>query len=176
MKKFFLSITAIVAMAVTLSSCGGGSTPKATADKFLNGLYHMDYDAAKSVATKETKDQLDMQKQTLDMMGADAMKKAKDEAGKVTVSMKDPVVTGDNATVEYTLSNDQTHAPKTLKMVKQNGAWLASWSKMDGMGDMNGGGANGGQQGAGAPSSMDTSMAPPADGTSNMTPADTTKH
>ncbi len=159
MKKVLLSMAAIVALAVTLASCNGGS-PKAAAEKWLNGFYHMDYAAAKEVSTEETKKQLESFESMMGMM----QQNAKDEAKKIKVDVKEPKVTGDNATVEYTLSNDPS--PKTLKMVKQNGKWLAQWSKMD-MGGMGGGAGadvnNNGSMGA-AP---DTLTAPPADGTMN---------
>jgi hypothetical protein len=165
MKKAILSVAAVLALAVTLVSCGGGS-PKASAEKWLNGFYHMDYASAKEVSTDETKKQLESFESMMGMM----QQNAKDEAKKIKVDIKDPKVEGDNATVEYTLSNDPS--PKTLKMVKQNGKWLAQWSKMDmgGMGDGTGAGAgtgadmNNGGMGAGP----DTMMAPPADGTGNM--------
>ncbi len=167
MKKAILSMAALLALAVTLVSCGGGS-PKASAEKWLNGFYHMDYAQAKEVSTEETKKQLESFESMMGMM----QQNAKDEAKKIKVDVKDPKVTGDNATVEYTLSNDPS--PKTLKMVKQNGKWMAQWSKMDmggmgggsgagtgaGAGDMNGGGMN---------ATPDTMMAPPADGAMNST-------
>ncbi len=162
MKKTILSLTTILALAVTLVSCGGGS-PKGAAEKWLNGFYHMDYTSAKEVSTDETKKQLESFESMMGMM----QQNAKDEAKKIKVDVKDPKVTGDNATVEYTLSNDPS--PKTLKMVKQNGKWLAQWSKMDmgGMGSGAGAGAGAGGMNGGA--SPDTMMAPPADGAMNGT-------
>lgn len=166
MKKTILSIAAVLALAVTLVSCGGGS-PKAAAEKWLNGFYHMDYASAKEVSTDDTKKQLE----TFEGMMGMVQQGQKDQAKKIKIDVKEPKVTGDNATVEYTLSDDPS--PKTLKMVKQNGKWLAQWSKMDmggmnggaGGGDMNGGGMNGG----GMSTTPDTMMAPPADGTMNGT-------
>ena len=141
----------------TDSSGGGG--PKANAKKFLEGLYHMDYAAAKEVATEKTKEQLVQHEQMMSMM----QQGGKEEAKKIKVDIKDPKVEGDNATVEYSTSNDPS--VKTLRMVKVDGKWLAEWSKMEsapsgampGPDDMNSGMDNT----APAP---DTFMAPPADG------------
>lgn len=133
MKKVFLSVAALCLIAVTLMSCGGGS-PKAAAEKFLTGLYHMDYEAAKSVATEETKKQVDNYASMMSIGGD----KAKTEAQKITVNVKDPVVNGDNATVEYTVSGsgNDDNVPHTLRLVKVKGKWLAEWSKNDMFGGM----------------------------------------
>lgn len=174
MKKAILSLTALVALAISVMSCGGGGTPKAAAEKFLNGVNHMDFASAKDVATEATKKQLDAMEQMMGMMGGD---KAKDEAKKITVDVKEPVISGETATVAYTLSSEPG-VSKNLKMVKQNGKWLAEWSKMDGMGGEGGaggmgggagaggmgGGATGGMNDGGMGGTMDTSMAPAADG------------
>jgi hypothetical protein len=134
MKKLILSAAAVLAIAVTLVSCGSGG-PKANAEKFLNGVFHKDYAAAKEVATEQTRKQLS----TIESIESNNVgaKIAKEEARKIKVEVKDPVVTGDHATVEYTVTypeqlvSNQRSASKTLKMVKQNGKWLAEWSKMD---------------------------------------------
>jgi len=147
MKKVLFSVAALLVMALTLTSCGGGG-PKANAEKFLNGLYHMDFAGAKEVSTDETKKQVEAYEQMMGMM----QQNAKDEAKKLKVEVMEPKVEGDNATVEYKLSNDPT--AKTLKMVKKDGKWLAAWSKMDM------GGANMGEPSA-TPSMNTPSMATP---------------
>lgn len=168
MKKVLLSVAALCLIAVTLMSCGGGS-PKAAAEKFLNGLYHMDFEAAKSVATEETKKQVDNYASLMNMGGD----KAKTEAQKIKVDVKEPKVDGEKATVEYTLTGtgNDDNVPHTLRMVKQNGKWLAEWSKNDMFG-----GGNEGMDAApmtpeGEPMPEDTTgmMAPPADGTVDTT-------
>lgn len=154
MKKLVCSVVALLVMAVGLVSCGGGG-PKASAEKFLNGLYHMDFAAAKQVSTEETKKQVEAYEQMMSMM----QQNAKDEAKKIKIDVMEPKVEGDNATVEYKLSNDPT--TRTLKMVKKDGKWLASWSKMDlggaGM-DTNAGGAEAAPAG---PATTDTGAVAP---------------
>ena len=162
MKKVILSVAAMLVLAVMLVSCNGGG-PKANAEKFLNGFHHLDFAAAKEVSTEDTKKQLE----TYEMISANMAQSGKEEAKKIKVDVKEPKVTGDNATVEYTLSNDPS--PKTLKMVKQNGKWLAQWSKMD-MGGMGGATGGAGDTNGGMNAGPDTMMAPPADGTMNTTP------
>ena len=168
MKKLVCSVAALFILAMGLVSCGGGS-PKVSAEKFLNGLYHMDFAAAKEASTDETKKQVDGYEQMMGMM----QQAAKDEQKKIKVEVMEPKVEGDKATVEYKLSNDPT--VRTLKMVKKNGKWLAEWSKMDlgGAGGMNDN-ANGGAQQGTQTMSTDTVAAPAADGTA--APADTMAH
>jgi hypothetical protein len=160
MKKVFFSIVAVLALAVSLVSCSNNS-PKASAEKFLNGLNHMDYEAAKSVSTEETKKMLDMMSQLTAMMPDST----KENAKKVKVTMGKEDVNGDKATVSYTTSEDTTS--RNLTLVKQNGKWLVQWSKND-----NGGGNNEDMNAAPAQEApADTTgasaapMAPAADGT-----------
>lgn len=171
MKKVFFSIVAVVALAVSLVSCNNNS-PKASAEKFLNGLNHMDYEAAKSVSTDETKKMLDMMSQLTAMMPDST----KENAKKVKVTMGKEDVNGDKATVAYTTSEDTTS--RNLTLVKQNGKWLVQWSKND-----NGGGSGeemtAPTQEGGAPTNDTTMASPaataPADGTAAPA-SDTTKH
>lgn len=163
MKKAFLSVAALCLIAVTMVSCGGGS-PKASAEKFLTSLYHMDFEGAKSVATEETKKQVDNYASMMSIGG----EKGKTEAQKITVNVKDPVVNGDNATVEYTVSGagNDDNIPHTLRLVKVKGKWLAEWSKNDMFGGMGTEGLDG-MPTEGDNMLPDTTdmMAPPADGT-----------
>ncbi len=133
MKKVLLSLAAVMVIAISLISCNSNS-PKASADKFLTGLYHYDYEAAKSVSTEETKKMIDLMAQFSAMM-PDSMKQA---AKKVQVNIKDVKEEGDKATATYTTSDDP--AEKKINLIKQNGKWLVQYSKMDS--GMGGEGAN----------------------------------
>jgi hypothetical protein len=127
MKKVLLSLAVVTLFAVSLISCNTNS-PKSSADKFLTGLYHMDYEAAKSVSTEETKKMLDMMAQFSSMVPDSA----KETAKKIKVDIKDVKEEGDKAVVTYTTTEDP--AEKKLNMVKQSGKWLVQWSKQDTMG------------------------------------------
>lgn len=126
MKKLLLSFTAIVVFALGITGCNSNS-PKASADKFLTGLLHYDYESAKSVSTEETKKMIDLMAQFSAMM-PDSIKQA---AKKTTVNIKDANEEGEKATVTYTTSDDPQE--KKLNLVKQNGKWLVQYSKMDQM-------------------------------------------
>jgi hypothetical protein len=159
MKKILLSVLALMIAAVMLVSCNKNS-PKDVATAWLNGFYHMDYDAAKKISTEDTKNLLS-QLQQLSGMIPDSSKK---EMKKIVVTVKDLKEEGDKATVTYTTSDKPAQEEK-LPMVKQNGKWLVQFSKGDAMGGADGGAD---QQQGGA----DSTGAPPADAN---TP-DTGKH
>lgn len=165
MKKVLLSLAVLMTFAVGMTGCNSNS-PKASADKFLTGLLHYDYEAAKSVSTDATKSMIDMMAQFASMM-PDSVKSA---AKKIKVNIKDSKETSDStATVTYTTSDDPQE--KKLNMVKQNGKWLVKYDKMDG--NMNEG-STGEMTAPPAEetTTTDSTMAPPADGTT----VDTTQH
>lgn len=125
MKKVVVSVLSVLLLAVMLVSCKSGG-PKDVAEEFLTDLYHMDFASAKEFATEETKKQL---KTLEDIVPKMTSPEKKELAKKIKVTVREPKIEGDNATVEYTLSNDP--GVKTLRMVKQDGKWLAQWSKID---------------------------------------------
>lgn len=163
MKKFLLSAASIILLAITIVSCNS-NTPKGTADKFLNSLYHMDYKQAKTVSTDNTKKMLDMMEQFSAMMPDSS----KESAKKIKVDIKDVKEEGDKATVIYTTS--ASTGEQKLDLVKQNGKWLVEYSKQD-----NGGGGESNEpQPAEEPAMTDTTAAPAVDGTNaNPSSADT---
>ncbi|MCD6064102.1 MAG: hypothetical protein K0R82_2013 [Flavipsychrobacter sp.] len=155
MKKLLLSLAATFVIAIALTSCNTNS-PKAAADKFLTNLYHMDYEAAKEVATEDTKKMLDMMAQFSSMMPDST----KESAKKIKVDIKDVKEEGDKATVIYTTS--ESAGDQKIDLVKQNGKWLVQYNKQDTGGDMT-------EQPMEEPGMTDTT-AVPADGT-NTTPS-----
>lgn len=122
MKKILSFVALIAVFAVSCSS----NSPKAAAEKFLNSFFHMEYKEAKEVSTEETKKVLDMIEQFSTMMPDSSKQSAK----KIKIEIKDVKEEGDKATVTYTTS-ESTQEQK-LTMVKQNGKWLANYSKQDG--------------------------------------------
>src|SRR5690606_19108182 len=103
---------------------------KAAADKFLTSLAHMDYEAAKTVSTEDTKKMLDLMAQFSSMM-PDSVKT---EAKKIKITVKDEKIEGDNATVTYTSSEDENKTEHKLNLTKKEGQWLVVWNKDEGMG------------------------------------------
>ncbi len=159
MKKLVLSIIALLAVAITFTACNSNS-PKAAADKFLTSLAHMDYEAAKTVSTEDTKKMLDLMAQFSSMM-PDSVKT---EAKKIKITIKDEKIEGDNATVTYTSSEDENKNEHKLNLTKKDGQWLVVWNKDEAMG--------GGDEDPATDvmledpeMPMDTTVAPPADNT-----------
>jgi hypothetical protein len=107
----------------------------------------MEYDKAGEYATADAKKQLDMLSSFAGMM-PDSSKKA---LQKIKINVTDVKEEGDNATVTYTVTDPTNKAPEagnqTLKMVKQEGKWLAAWSKQDVMGGMDSGAGMEGETG-----------------------------
>lgn len=155
MKRLILSFVALLAVAITFTACNSNS-PKATADKFLTSLSHMDYEGAKSVSTEETKKMIELISSFSSMM-PDSVKA---EAKKIKITIKDEKIEGDNATVTYTSSEDENKTEKKLNLTKKDGKWLVVWNKDEGMGA---GGEEHTTEPAPEEEAMDTTMAPPAD-------------
>lgn len=128
MKNIFFSIGVALTLVMSLVSCDSNS-PKPIADKWLNGLYHLDYKSAKEVSTDDTKQLLE----TLEQFSTIYPDSVKEEMKKIKVDIKDVKEEGDKATVTYTTSDEPSE--KTLNLVKQNGKWLVKWTKQDQMGD-----------------------------------------
>jgi hypothetical protein len=147
MKKLLLSVAAMFVMALTIVSCNNNS-PKASADTFLNSLYHMDYAKAKTVSTEDTKKLLDMMEQFSSVLPDSS----KESAKKIKVDIKDVKEEGDKATVTYVTSENPNE--QKLDMVKENGKWLVKWSKQDGAG------AEGGEMPAEEPVITDSAAVP----------------
>ncbi len=125
MKKMFFYATAIMALAISLVGCNS-NTPEASAEKFLNGFLHMDFEAAKSVSTEETKKFVGMMQQLSPAMVSDSVK---NEAKKIKVKIVDSEVKGDKAVVTFTTS--ESNAQQKLHLVKENGNWLVESTKND---------------------------------------------
>jgi hypothetical protein len=135
MKKLALVVATLLVGAIIFVSCKNNS-PKTAAEKFLNGLTHMDYEAAKSVSTADTKKTLDLLASFSSMI-PDSVKA---EAKKVKIVIKDEKIEGDKATVTYTTSEDDHKMERKLYLVKggegekeNKGKWLVSYSKDDSM-------------------------------------------
>lgn|SRR5688500_15460719 len=112
MKKLFFGVLSVA----FLAACGGGASPaeKAATD-YLNALKNKDFDKAKTLATKETAQNLDMMKS----LGTDfGLTEVKDVKCKVE---------GDKATCTFCCTKDTSF--KELKLQKEGDKWLAHQPK-----------------------------------------------
>lgn len=121
-------ITSILAITVVmlLSSCSK-NTPKDVARQWLTDFYHMDFEDAKKYSTEETKIMLG----TIEGFSASFADSIKQNAKKVTITIKGVREEGDKAYVTFSASNDPTATEPPLKLVKQNDKWLVQFTKSD---------------------------------------------
>ena len=132
MRKYILTMLAIVGSALMLVSCNKG-TPKDVAQEWLTAFYHQDYEVAKKISTEETKAMLS----TIQGFTGSLPDSVKQKAKKVVISIKDVKEEGDKATVRF-MASDDTNEPPALKLVKQNDKWLVQFSKSDFIGNEEG--------------------------------------
>lgn len=111
-------------MMVALAACSS-NTPESTAKKFLEGFYHMDYEKAREVSTEETKNLVDL----VEQFSVSYPDSAKQDARNIKIDIVDVKEDGDKATVTYKTSSEP--GEQKLEMIKENGKWLASFSKQD---------------------------------------------
>lgn len=123
MKKIWSLLMAVV-VSFSLIGCSKES-PKEIAEKFTNAIYQRDYAAAMSVATDESKKQLDMLAQlSREFPQTEDAKNIKIKMGREEIS-KD----GNRATVFYTTS--ESSIEQRVNLVKVNDKWLVEWNKSD---------------------------------------------
>jgi GH25 family lysozyme M1 (1,4-beta-N-acetylmuramidase) len=121
-KNALLSLSFVFILVFT--ACNS-NTPKAAAEKFLSGIYQLDYSAAKAVATEDTRKMLDMYEQfTQNLPDSNKM-----QFRKIKIDIKSVKEEKDNATITY-VTSDNPHE-QTLHMIKQNEKWMAHWTKED---------------------------------------------
>ena len=125
MKKTVLSFVALLLLSLSIISCK--NSPKAVAKTFLTSLFQNDYEAAKKVSTKETQNMLSL----MEELNSKVSDSAKKELMKVKVDIKSVTENGDKADVVYVTSENPKE--QHLHMVKENGHWLAQWTKQDEM-------------------------------------------
>ena len=160
MKKILFAFSALLLVVVMTVSCNKNS-PKDVAATWLNGFYHMDYEAAKKVSTDDTKALLSQLQQFTTMITDSAKKEMK----KINVEIKSVKEDGDKAKVMYVLSESKDKE-QPLDLVKKDGKWLVQFSKND---QVNGATDNSADQPAG-----DSTGTVPADTAATL--EDTVKH
>jgi hypothetical protein len=103
------------------------------AKSWLTSFYHLDFEGAKKVSTTDTKALL-TQLAGFTSMIPDSVKT---DAMNIVITVGAVKEEGDKATVDYkALSGKKGDAPEagTLKLMKENGAWLVLFTKEDAAG------------------------------------------
>lgn len=124
------TLLAVVAV-LFLSSCEK-NTPEATAEKFLNAFYHMDYDKARSVSTEKSAEFVNQIEQFAIQQPDSTRQNAK--LIKINILNMDVNEEAGTAMATYTESGTPGVEQK-LKLVKQNGKWMVSHTKLDYIGN-----------------------------------------
>ena len=116
MKKVLKISGVVFAAALVLWACSGAS-PKQVAEKFLTAMNTGDYAEAKKLASKDSQMAVGL---------AEANSKDKPaEAKKIEIG--EETVSENSAVVKYKEDGEN----RTLKLVKEDGSWKATWSKDD---------------------------------------------
>ena len=123
MIRYIYGVICLV-MVFGLSSCNT-NTPKGVASKFLNSLYHLDYDVAKNYVTDDSKRLLDAQHQFSVYLSDSERQQFK----KLAVKIIKVGENGNAATVTYTTS--AMPKEETIHLVKNKDKWLVQWTKED---------------------------------------------
>lgn len=116
---------AILSTTFFISSCSNsGGDPKATLTAFFDALGKKDIEAARKLATTESKSMLDMME-----MGLKMSKDSKDmeKYDKTKMEFGEPKIEGDKATVAVKEKSTGETTNFTLK--KENGAWKVAFDK-----------------------------------------------
>jgi hypothetical protein len=112
--KFFAGTFAVA----VLASCSGGNGPDKVASAYLNALKEKNYEKAKELGTKDTKDMLDAL--------------VKSQMAPEVTEVKDVKCTedGNTATCTYCCSKD---GKNSLKLIKEGDKWLVNEKKEMGL-------------------------------------------
>ena len=129
MIRYIYGFVCLVLM-IGLSSCNP-NTPKAVASKFLNSIYHLEYDAAKNLVTDDSKRLLDAQHQ-FSVYLSDSERQ---EFKKLVVNIVKVGINDNTAVVTYTTSARPNE--ETIHLVKNKDKWLVRWTQEDMDVDMN---------------------------------------
>lgn len=131
------ALLALLGIAVGLTSCGGGgASPNATVQGFLDASKRGDQDAAMQYVETGDRDFLE----SLKSKGQDQKKFGPPEGMSFTIGKVN--VQGDTATVSVTGTKDGKDEVQQIKLVKQGGEWKIDLipdelkKMMEGMGEM----------------------------------------
>lgn len=124
--------TLLAAVAVLFLAGCEKNTPEATAEKFLNAFYHMDYDKARSVSTDKSVEFVNQ----IEQFAIQQPDSTKQNAKLIKVNILNMDVNEEAGTAVATYTESSTPGvEQKLKMVKQNGKWVVNHTKLDYIGD-----------------------------------------
>lgn len=126
MKKFMFAL-ALLGGIVLYSGCKGGGSgdPKKTLEAFFDALAKKDIEAARKLATAESKSMLDMMEMGMKMAKDDT--KETDKYDKTKMEFGEPKIEGDKATiaVKEKASGESTN----FSLKKEGGEWKVAFDK-----------------------------------------------
>lgn len=127
MRKILIA-AAILSVSFALTSCGGGAgaDPKVTLLSFFEALGKKDFEAARKLATADSKSMIDLI-ETGTNMAKDKPGKDMDKFDKTKMEFGDAIVQGDKATVPVKEKSSGDITNFTLK--KESGAWKVAFDK-----------------------------------------------
>jgi hypothetical protein len=127
MKKTFLKLTVVAIIAIALVACkgGGGNDPKSAAKNFFEAFKTMNIDEAAKYATKDSKSMLDLMKMGMNMAPKN-IDSLKNEMDKHKIEYGEPVITGDEATIDITTDGKEK---TNFKLKKEDGIWKVAFDK-----------------------------------------------
>jgi len=126
MKKLFVAV-AILSSAMLFTGCGGsGGDPKAALVAFFDAMEKKDVEAARKLATADSKSMMDMMEMGLKM---DKSKDTKDDGkfDKTRMEFGDAKIEGDKATVP--VKDKKTGESVNFTLKKEEGKWKVAFDK-----------------------------------------------
>lgn len=125
MKKILFAIALFTGLSFLGCNSGGGD-PKATLTKFFEALSKKDMEAARKLATKESKSLLDLMEMGM-KMSKEGDSKESDKFNKDKMEFGEPKIEGDKATIAVKEKTSGESVNFILK--KEDGAWKVAFDK-----------------------------------------------
>ncbi len=123
MKKILLAI--VVLSSFSLNGCkSGGGDPKVVLEQFFDALSKNNIEAARKLATKDSKSMIDMMEMGMKMAKD---KKDSDKFSKANMEIGEPKIDGDKAVIAVKEKTTGENLNYTLK--KEEGSWKVAFDK-----------------------------------------------
>lgn len=126
MKKMLLAV-ALISSTFLFSCKSGGGDPKAVLSSFFDALSKKDIEAARKLATDDSKQMLDMIQMGMNMSKDSKDNKETEKYDKANMEFGEPKIEGDKATIAVKEKKSGESLNYTLKKV--NGEWKVAFDK-----------------------------------------------